>query len=115
MEKDADDSTNTGAAEEADPLLAAIGRRIREVREAKDRGVTETADAAGIKKGHLWRAEAGQHNMTVRTLSRIATALDTTMSTLLHGVGRPKARQAVKRSTVRDDGGPAPQDDSDLA
>lgn len=70
----------------ADPLLVAIGKRIHDVRMAKELGVTETAAAAGMQKGHLWRVEAGQHNLSVKVLARLAAALDTTMGDLLDGV-----------------------------
>lgn len=64
-----------------------MGRRIRQIRETKGRGVTGTATAAQTKKGFIWRVEAGQQNLSVKTLSRIAVALETTMADLLKGVG----------------------------
>ena len=89
MEEPAADSTIRKVGSE-EPLLAAVGRRIQQVRKQKKRGVTQTADAAGLKKGHLWRIEAGQHAVTITTLARLAVALDTTMSNLLRGVVVPR-------------------------
>lgn len=80
------DSRERKGAQDPDPLLAAIGKRLREVRTSRHLGVTEAATRAGMKKGHLWRVEAGQHNLSVKVLARLAVALDTTMSDLLAGV-----------------------------
>lgn len=67
-------------------MLRAMGERIRKVRDEKKLGLVETAKAAGMPKGFLWRTEAGQQNLSIKTLARIALALDATMSELLEDV-----------------------------
>ena len=86
MGDDANDSAKEKAAQPVDPVLVAIGARIRAVRGLKERGVTETATAAGLGKGHLWRIEAGKQNFSVKILARVAAALGVTLSELLDGV-----------------------------
>ena len=86
MNGPADDSGRTGDERQADPLLQAVGVRIRDLRTAAGLTPAAVAEAAGITKAFLWRMEAGRQNMSVRSLSRIALALDTTMSKVLEGI-----------------------------
>jgi len=69
-----------------DILLEAVGRRIR-VRRLQQ-GLTQDAFAqrAGFLKQYAYRVEAGQQNLSLRTLHRIATALETSIAGLLEGV-----------------------------
>lgn len=69
-----------------DPLLSAMGGRIREAREAAGMSFGELAAAAGISRGYVYRLETGKQNASIRSLSRIAVALSTTLSALLEGV-----------------------------
>lgn len=69
-----------------DPLLMAIGLRVRELREAEGMKPAEFARALGISQAALWRLEDGQQNPTLKSLSRLAIALKTSMSALLTGI-----------------------------
>lgn len=69
-----------------DALMTEVGRRIRECR--TDRGMTQQqfAKAAGMSLNYAQRVDAGQQNLSLRSLSRIAVALGVSMSSLLDGV-----------------------------
>ena len=69
-----------------DALLVEVGKRIRDCR--TERGMTQQqfAKAAGMSVNYAQRVDAGQQNLSLRSLSRIAVALGVTMSSLLEGV-----------------------------
>ncbi|WP_242147042.1 helix-turn-helix domain-containing protein [Sphingomonas sp. BAUL-RG-20F-R05-02] len=69
-----------------DVLLLAVGAKIRQFR--LDAGMTQQqfAKAAGMSVQYAQRVDAGQQNLSLRSLSRVAIALRTTMSALLEGV-----------------------------
>ena len=91
-----------------DPLLLAVGDRIRNIREAKDIDPTGFATAAGFSLQYLWRLESGLQNLNLRSISRIALALDVPMSDLLAGIDpdpatigpRPYRRKSAPRATT---------------
>lgn len=68
-------------------LNAAIGERIREVRNGIGMGQAECARDAGIDKSSMFRLESGAQNITVETLARIAHALGVGMDRLVSGIG----------------------------
>lgn len=72
--------------QDADPLLWALGRRIRTLRNQVGISQLELAGAAGMRKQFLNRVENGRQNPNVRTLSRIAFALRLPLATLFEGV-----------------------------
>lgn len=65
---------------------AQIGRRITEFRKAKSLTVDQLAVAARIDSSNIRSYEAGRAMMNVRTLIRIAQALDVDPGALLEGV-----------------------------
>ena len=69
-----------------DPLLARVGKRIQDLREAKRIEPKDFAKAAGLSLSYVWRLEGGQQNITLATISRIAIALGEPMSALLDGI-----------------------------
>jgi ribosome-binding protein aMBF1 (putative translation factor) len=69
-----------------DPLLAAVGERIKNLREFKGIAPKEFAEAAGFSLSYLWRLESGQQNINLRSISRLALALGEPMSALLDGI-----------------------------
>jgi len=69
-----------------DKLLAAVGDRIRTLREFKKIEPKDFAKAAGFSLSYLWRLESGQQNLNLRSISRIAIALGEPMSALFEGV-----------------------------
>lgn len=64
-------------------LLLKIGERIKELRTEKGISQQELAAALDIEKSNMSRLESGRVNMGVRTIYRIARALDISMSELL--------------------------------
>lgn len=80
----------------ADPLLWALGRRIRTLRNEVGISQLELAGAAGMRKQFLNRVENGRQNPNVRTLSRIAIALGLPLATLFEGVQPDAALVASK-------------------
>jgi transcriptional regulator with XRE-family HTH domain len=69
-----------------DPLLSAVGRRVQQLREARGFKAADFARAAGVTQQYLWRVEQGQQNLNLRSISRLAIALDVQMTALLEGI-----------------------------
>lgn len=80
------DEARDGTGDSGDPLLAAVGRKVRDAREAAGLGVVEAARRTGVAKGYYHRVETGQQNLSLRSVARLAAGLGTTMSALLEGV-----------------------------
>jgi transcriptional regulator with XRE-family HTH domain len=72
-------------SEDPDILLSQIGLRITKRRQ--DLGMTQRAlaEAIEMQPGNLSRIENGEQNVTIRTLCKIAEALDTTVAALVAG------------------------------
>src|SRR5687768_18523538 len=60
-----------------------VGRRLRDLREARGVTLSALARAAGIGKATLSGLENGTRNPTLETLYAVATALDVPLATLL--------------------------------
>lgn len=69
-----------------------IGARIRARRRELKKGITKVAGDAGVSADHLYNLERGEHLAYGRTLSRIATALRTSVSAL---TGDPVTRKVA--------------------
>jgi XRE family transcriptional regulator, regulator of sulfur utilization len=70
-------------ARRASPLAAAVGARVRELREARRVSLSSLARATGLGKGTLSELEAGSRNPTLATLFAITTALEVPISAAL--------------------------------
>lgn len=70
----------------ADPLLKAVADRIEDLYEAKGWKPADFARAANLTLPYLSRLRAGGMNLTLRSISRMAVALDVEMSRLLEGI-----------------------------
>ena len=57
-------------------LFLAIGERIRSVRMQKNMNQQDLAARCNFEKSNMSRIESGRTNLTVRSLDRIARALD---------------------------------------
>ena len=67
-----------------------MGKRIATVRQLKGLSLPLLAEAAGLSKGYLWQLENGKEpNPSIGILTKIATALETTVADLL---GQPTMR-----------------------
>jgi transcriptional regulator with XRE-family HTH domain len=83
-----------------DPLLSAVGRRVQQLREARGLKAADFARAAGVTQQYLWRVEQGQQNLNLRSISRLAIALDLQMTALLEGI-EPDPSTVRKRAYRR--------------
>ena len=72
-------------------VLREAGRRIATAREGLGLTQEEAADRAGIDYKRWQRLEGGNVNATLRTLLRVADALDTNVWAMLQG--RPAGRR----------------------
>lgn len=78
----AEDDVDSG-----DALLAAsFGRCVTRHREAADLSISELARRAGVSRAFMWRIESGGSMANLRTMARIALALDVPLQSLVGGV-----------------------------
>lgn len=79
--------------EDPDHLLIHIGLRILRRRQAL--GLTQKALAAKVAMmhGNIADMEHGRRNLTIRTLCRLAAALETTVGELVTGAPPPDDRE----------------------
>jgi XRE family aerobic/anaerobic benzoate catabolism transcriptional regulator len=74
---------DTTAAAARDPLLQALARRVRALREARGWTRSQLAAASGLSVRFLARIEGGEGNVSILRLYALARALDTTADALL--------------------------------
>lgn len=67
--------------------MKTLGIRIRELRSKRGWSQEAFADQCGINRSHMGQVERGETNMTFATLYFIAQKLETSISSLLHGIG----------------------------
>ena len=65
------------------PLVKAVGKRIREIREAKKLSQEDLANEADIPLSQVGRIERGEINPTISSLFTISQALETELKNLL--------------------------------
>jgi transcriptional regulator with XRE-family HTH domain len=70
----------------AKDICAATGERIRKLRRARNWRQIDLAEQSGVHEVHISDLERGAREPGLRTLSKIALALDTTLSELLRGL-----------------------------
>jgi transcriptional regulator with XRE-family HTH domain len=73
-------------AKRADFIAKALGRRIRQLRQAKGWSQEFLADEAGMHRTYLWGIEQGVRNPSVRHLTRLAEALGVSLGALFEGL-----------------------------
>jgi transcriptional regulator with XRE-family HTH domain len=64
---------------------AALGRRIRELRQAKGISQEALADLAGIHRTYMSDVERGERNISIDNIAAIASALGVRTATLFEG------------------------------
>ena len=69
---------------DGDGALLRIGEVIRQKRKALRFSQEAFADEVGIDRAHMGRIERGERNVTFLNLLRIARALETVPSSILH-------------------------------
>lgn len=73
-------------AKRKDPLLRALGWRVRQLRESKGWTQEILAARAGLDRSYIAGIEAGLRNPSTKALARIARALGVTLAALFEGV-----------------------------
>ncbi len=72
-----------------DRLLRDLGRRIAELRAERDRTQEQLAEELGVTPRYVQSLEAGQENLTVKSLATLADALGVAVAELFKA---PKSR-----------------------
>jgi len=67
-------------------ICTATGERIRKLRRARNWRQIDLAEQSGVHEVHISDLERGTREAGLRTLSKIASALETTLSDLLKGL-----------------------------
>lgn len=75
-------------------FLAALGKRVREMRECRDWTRGQAAREARVSQRHLAELELGGGNISILLLRRIARALDSSLPELLSGETGAAGRHA---------------------
>ena len=70
----------------ATDICIALGGRIRKLRRAKSWRQIDLAEHSGVHEVHISDLERGTREAGLRTLSKIAVALETTLSEMLKGL-----------------------------
>src|SRR5215831_5057707 len=77
-------------------LLDVVSRRTRQLRQARGLTLKSLADQSGLSLRFLMEVEAGRGNISIRRLSDLAGALQTTASELVM-MSRPGEEDASRR------------------
>lgn len=75
-----------------DPLLKRVGRAIAAARRGADFTQEEFAERLGVIPRVVQKIESGGMNLTLRTIARIADALDTEPGVLVGGTSAGKGK-----------------------
>jgi len=67
--------------------LRSIGRRIRELRAARNWTQEELARRSGLHRTYIGTLEGGRRNLAALNLRRLARAFGVSVSELLQGIG----------------------------
>jgi transcriptional regulator with XRE-family HTH domain len=70
-------------------IQAAVGRHLREHREARGLSQENLANLLGVHRTYLGGVERGERNLTLRTVERIAERLQIDPLELINGHDRP--------------------------
>ena len=69
-----------------DPLLRSLGARVRQCREQRQWTQERLAERAELDRSYIAGIEAGLRNPSIKAISKIARALDLSLSELLETV-----------------------------
>jgi transcriptional regulator with XRE-family HTH domain len=74
------------APSENDRLASSFGKRLAELRAGVGIDATELGRRAGMSQAYIWKLENGRALPNLRTLARLAIAIDQPLVSLLDGV-----------------------------
>ena len=80
----------------------ALGKRLREIREALNISQHDLSELAHVDPSNIGKIERGQANPKLDTVTRIATALDTSVSDLTRYVTAEHVAPIERRITAAD-------------
>lgn len=80
-------------------VVRQVGRRISELRKDAQLTQSELAEQAGVGVRYLQRIEAGEINLTIRSLVRFSHLLDTSVIELFREPKAPRPRRGRPRRT----------------
>ena len=80
------------------PVLVALGERIRELREERHWSQEEFADRCGLHRTAVGLLERAERNPRLETLMTVSRGLGVTVSELLQGI--EKRSQSISRKTL---------------
>jgi transcriptional regulator with XRE-family HTH domain len=69
-----------------EPLLKALGRRIRELRTERGYSQEGFADKCGVHRTFMGTIERGESNLSFQNIVKVTAALDVTLSALFAGL-----------------------------
>lgn len=106
----ADDGVRSAMDDQVFALQALVAQRVRKAREARGVPRRVLSDQSGVSQRYLAQLEAGEGNISIGLLARVAAALDYRIEWLVGGEGPPEAEamrvaelfQAADKA-VRDD------------
>src|SRR6476661_5532980 len=84
----------------ADPTVAAVGPRVKALREAMDLSLRDLAERSGVSAPMLSQVERGETSPTLQVASRIASGLELRLSQLLR-LDEESAVSIVRRGDGR--------------
>jgi XRE family aerobic/anaerobic benzoate catabolism transcriptional regulator len=80
---------------EADPYLAAVGARVRELRASRRLSRRALAEQAGLSQRFIAQLEAGYGNISVKRLKALVDALDGDLAEVVSGIPAPTDTKAA--------------------
>jgi transcriptional regulator with XRE-family HTH domain len=84
---------------EVQPVLKALGQRIRELRSEQGYSQESFADHCGVHRTFMGTIERGESNLSFSNLVKVAEGLGITLSELLTGLEKKAAQSAKERSS----------------
>lgn len=76
-----------------DPMLLALGRYLRKVREQRGLSQEQFAFECGVHRTYVGGVERGEYNVTILTLDRFCRALEITLPDAVRGMERELKRR----------------------
>ncbi|TKD25122.1 helix-turn-helix transcriptional regulator [Rhodobacter capsulatus] len=69
-----------------DPILAAFGSRVRQLRKERSLSQEALADEAGLDRSYIGQVERGEKNVSLSNICRISNALNVPPQSLLETI-----------------------------
>ena len=101
MAKQIKDNDTGRGAEDPDDVVKAVARKLQEIRIHTGLTQTQLGEKAGLKQSYIFELEYGTTNVTLRTLEKMAKALNIGLRDLLPGApGAPPSESDIKHIMV---------------